>query len=105
MLWLGDGFADGIYTDYYVFAIGDNTGNASDSISTNNTGTFEAREGDDLFFNYAGKLEWQHRIAASRFSVGTGTINSIFLQIIVPTWSARHGSLGGSGNDIANGWG
>lgn len=41
------------YQNYYVFRIGDNTGTFSDTFSPNNTGTFEAREGNDTFFNYA----------------------------------------------------
>jgi hypothetical protein len=45
----GGGFDPYPYTDYYVFRIGDDTGTASDTITTNNAGTFEAREGNDVF--------------------------------------------------------
>lgn len=99
----GGGFDNYPYTDYYVFRIGDNTGTASDTISTNNAGTFEAREGNDVFFNNAFNPFGSSASRSVRFFGGNGDDQfNIFLDYD-PTFTGATVVYGGSGNDLANG--
>jgi len=100
-----NGFNPWPYTEYFVFRIGDDTGTASDTISTNNAGTFEAREGDDFFFNSATNSAIGGS-SASRpvvFFGGNGNDQFNTFPDYDPDFTGSTIVYGGSGNDIANG--
>lgn len=91
------------YQNYYVFRIGDNTGTFSDTISTNNTGTFEAREGNDFFFNYAVDLTGSTASQPVRFFGGNGDDQFNVFTDYDPDFTGATIVYGGSGNDTM--WG
>lgn len=100
-----NGFNAWPYTEYFVFRIGDDTGTASDTISTNNAGTFEAREGNDFFFNFATNSAIGAS-SASRpvvFFGGNGDDQFNVTFDYDPDESGAIIVYGGSGNDTVNG--
>lgn len=91
------------YQNYYVFRIGDDTGTFSDTISTNNTGTFEAREGNDFFLNYAVDLTGSTASQPVRFFGGNGDDQFNVFPLYDPDFTGSTIVYGGSGNDTMNG--
>lgn len=99
----GGGFDPYPYTDYYVFRIGDDTGTASDTITTNNAGTFEAREGNDVFFNTAFNPFGSSASRPVVFFGGNGDDQFNIFSNYDSTLTGATVVYGGSGNDLANG--
>jgi Ca2+-binding RTX toxin-like protein len=100
-----NGFNPWPYTEYFVFRIGDDTGTASDTIYTNNAGTYEAREGDDTFVNFATNNAIGGS-SASRpvvFFGGNGDDQFNPSTDTDPDSTGATVVYGGSGNDTING--